>query len=70
MIIVEPKREEIIENHYKIQEEEPIVTIKNEETKSLSEFIINKLFQMTNLEEARNMLQMTLKEYQSTQCYF
>ena len=67
-IIVEPKKEEIIENHHTIQEEEPIVgsNSKNEEAKSISEIIINKLFHMTNLEEARNMLQITLKEYHST----
>ena len=71
MIIMEAKREVTLENHSNIiQEEEPMSIIKNEETKLLSEFIINKLFQISNLEEANNMLQVILKEYQSILIFF
>ena len=67
MMIMEPKREITLENHSNriIQEEELMSIIKNEETKSLSEFIINKLFQISNLEEANIILQAILKEYHS-----
>jgi len=65
MIIIENKKPEVVENQIKIQEEEPIHhnNPKNEEIKNLSEFIINKLYNITNLDEAKHSLQQILKEF-------
>jgi len=54
-----------IKDTHKIQEEEPINLTRNEEIKQLSEFIIGRLHQMNNIDDAKNTLQLILKEYQS-----